>query len=92
MKTVKDVQDLVDTLSAANVERREILRLAFAVEHDVLHSSTLEVCGFGRSEVRAHLASLAFEGYVWTYEAQGLRIGGVYTLRTPHPLSTKEPA
>ena len=83
MKNIKDATNLVDTLTKAGVERREILRLLFALDEGGLHSATLDLVGFRRNEVRAHLASLSFEGYDWKYEttATGTMLGGVYTLR-----------
>lgn len=88
MKNIKDATNLVDTLSNANVERREILRLLFALDAGGLHSTTLDLVGFSQAEVRAHLASLSYEGYDWKREASPVPdslLGAVYTLRPIPP-------
>lgn len=69
MRNVKDVQDLTATLEDAKVDRREILRLLFALDGGMLFETTLELCGFERAELRAHLASLHFEGYDWSFKS-----------------------
>jgi cbb3-type cytochrome oxidase subunit 3 len=41
----------------------------------MLFEPTLDLCGFERAEVRAHLASLNFEGYDWSFSnGQNLRL------------------
>lgn len=88
MKNVRDAQALVSTLEQSSVGRREILRLLFALDGGMIFESTLALCGFERPEVRAHLASLSFDGYDWSFSTNNTR---VYHLTPPSPQTADHP-
>lgn len=69
MKNVKDADAFAHSLHNTGLSRRAQLLVLFSMESNFISARQLEDCGFSTKEVRAHLASLSFEGYHWEYRS-----------------------